>query len=89
MTYIPFVRENVSNQFVVAIDFGEKKFNIFVKENEIYSGRITIPNTLFQISEKRAKVLKDDYKDAFTLETGIFTKKEIENAQLLLQADEI
>ncbi|OLS24527.1 MAG: hypothetical protein HeimC3_19570 [Candidatus Heimdallarchaeota archaeon LC_3] len=89
MTYIPFVKENVSNQFVVAIDFGEKIFNVFVKENEVYSGRITIPNTLFQISEKRAKVLKDDYKDAFSLETGIFTKKEIENAQLLLQADEI
>ncbi|MHA2103949.1 MAG: hypothetical protein ACW981_11005 [Candidatus Hodarchaeales archaeon] len=89
MTIIPFIKDRVSTQFVVAIEFGEKFFNIFLKQDESYSEKITLQNNLYQISEKRARILKADYKDAFALETGIFTKKEIENAQLLLQADEI
>ncbi|MFW9929622.1 MAG: hypothetical protein ACFFD1_09540, partial [Candidatus Thorarchaeota archaeon] len=77
------------NNNIVAIDFGEKKIKIFIKHDGKYSDIIDIPNILYQISEKRVKVLKEDYKDIFSLKTGVFTKNEIENAQLLLQANEI
>ena len=86
---IAFKLEQVNTPNKLLIDFGPKFFKVRVLTNGTTSTEvIKIPNTLFHISESRVQNLEREFKDAFALKSGMFTRVEIEAAQLLLQADE-
>ena len=79
-------QHNTPNKLL--LDFGPKFFKVRVLTNGQLSEVHKFPNTLFHISENRVQNLEREFKDAFALKAGMFTRQEIESAQLLLQADE-
>lgn len=75
---------------ILAVDFG----TLFAKCSVMREGTwtddiIVLPNKIFEISETKAKALMEESKGEITIPTGIFTQKEIEDAKLLFQADEL
>ena len=85
---ITFKLENIDTPNKLLIDFGPKHFKIRTVIKGKTSETFELPNTLFHISENRVQNLEREFKDAFAMKSGMFTKQEIEAAQLLLQADE-
>lgn len=75
---------------VLAIDFGTLFAKCSVLRDSVWTEDIiVIPNKIFEISESKAKTLREESKDEINIPTGIFTNKEIEDAKLLFQAEEI
>ncbi|MHA2362957.1 MAG: hypothetical protein ACXAC7_03300 [Candidatus Hodarchaeales archaeon] len=75
---------------VLAIDFGTLFAKVSVMREQVWGEDILVfPNKLFEISETKANALMAESKGEITVPTGIFTQKEIEDAKLLFQADEI
>ena len=60
-----------------------------MKDNSWMEDLVVIPNKIFEISETKAKTLRQESKDEINIPTGLFTQKEIEDAKLLFQADEV
>lgn len=85
---ITFKLDKVNTPNKLLIDFGPKFFKIRTLINGTLSEVFKFSNTLFHISESRVQNLEREFKDAFALKSGMFTRAEIEAAQLLLQADE-
>lgn len=85
---IAFKLEQLNTPNKLLIDFGPKVFKILLIKDGQTSEIYQFPNTLFHISENRVQNLEREFKDAFALKSGMFTRQEIESAQLLLQADE-
>lgn len=85
---IAFKLEQLNTPNKLLLDFGPKFFKIRVLVNGQLSDLYKMSNTLFHISENRVQNLEREFKDAFALKSGMFTRSEIESAQLLLQADE-
>ena len=85
---LAFKLEKVNTSNKLVLDFGPKFFKVRTITNGKVSDVIKIANTLFHISEARVQNLEREFKDAFALKSGMFTRAEIEAAQLLLQADE-
>jgi hypothetical protein len=85
---IAYKVEQVNTKNKLLIDFGPKHFKIRMLSNGNISDVFKFPNTLFHISETRVQNLEREFKDAFILKSGMFTRAEVEAAQLLLQADE-
>ena len=75
---------------VVAIDFGTLFLKCSVmKDNAWMEDLVILPNKIFEISETKAATIRRESKDEITVPTGLFTQKEIEDAKLLFQADEV
>jgi actin-related protein len=75
---------------ILAVDFGTLFAKCSVmKDNVWQEDLVVIPNKIFEISEQKAKTLRQESKDEINIPTGLFTQKEIEDAKLLFQADEV
>ena len=75
---------------ILAIDFGTLFAKCSVMRDNVWTDDlIVIPNKIFEISETKAKTLREESKDEINIPTGLFTQKEIEDAKLLFQADEV
>ena len=86
---IAYKTEKINTPNKLVIDFGPKFFKSSVLINKTSNKVLTFPNSLYFISSTKVKRIESDFKDAINnLQSGVFTKQEIESAQLLLQADE-
>jgi hypothetical protein len=75
---------------ILAVDFGTLFAKCSVmKDSAWMEDLVVIPNKIFEISEQKAKTLRQESKDEINIPTGLFTQKEIEDAKLLFQADEV
>ena len=75
---------------IVAIDFGTLFLKCSVmKDNVWMEDLVILPNKIYEISEIKAKTLLTESKGEITVPVGLFTQKEIEDAKLLFQADEV
>jgi actin-related protein len=75
---------------IVAIDFGTLFLKCSVmKDNVWMEDLVILPNKIFEISELKANTIRKESKDEITVPVGLFTQKEIEDAKLLFQADEV
>jgi len=75
---------------VLAIDFGTLFAKVSVMRESVWGEDILVfRNILFEISKSKGESLKKESKGEITIPTGLFTQKEIEDAKLLFQADEV
>ena len=75
---------------ILAVDFGTLFAKCSVMRDSVWTDDlIVVPNKIFEISETKAKTLREESKDEIHIPTGLFTQKEIEDAKLLFQADEV
>jgi actin-like ATPase involved in cell morphogenesis len=75
---------------ILAVDFGTLFAKCSIMKDSVWmEDLVVIPNKIFEISEGKAKTLRQESKDEINIPTGLFTQKEIEDAKLLFQADEV
>lgn len=91
MVELPYSKEKITNSNTIAIEFSSNYIKCFVIKNnkKITDNPVSIKNILYYISQKKSLSLKKDTADMVNIRSGYFTKNEIENAQLLLQAEEV
>lgn len=75
---------------VLLIDFGTQYVKCSVmKDGSLIEDLLLLPNKIYYISAEKARALKQEQKGEISIPTGQFTQKEIEDAKLLFQADEM
>ncbi|MHA2366193.1 MAG: hypothetical protein ACXAC7_19690, partial [Candidatus Hodarchaeales archaeon] len=91
MTDLPFIMTEYPTTKTLTIEFSSNIIKSDIIENNQKQNKemLRIKNSLYEISDKKAKIMEAESKEVFSIRTGIFTKSEIETAQLILQADEI
>ena len=84
------VTESSTNK-TLAIEFGSKlRCHIIVDSKPISEKpAIDIINTVYNVSEQKKKIIEQETKGEISIETGVYTKLEIENAKILFHAQEI
>ena len=75
---------------ILAIDFGTLFLKCSImKDNQWIEDLVILSNKIYEISDIKAKTIAKESKDEITVPVGLFTQKEIEDAKLLFQADEV
>lgn len=87
---IQFRVTEVPTKSVLAIEFGPKlRCNVVIDSKPITEKPIVdIVNTVYTITEQKKKIIEQETKGEISIDTGIYTKLEVENAKILFHANE-
>lgn len=88
---IQFRVTELSTNSVLAIEFGPRlRCNVVLDSNpESEKPVVDVVNTVYSITEQKKKIIEQETKGEISIDTGIYTKLEVENAKILFHANEI